>query len=356
MKLIRDRECIDEVLKLSVNKIQLPRGMFGTRGAWGFPLFAMLGSGTVLRGKPNGSLIHLENPTEQIPGNGACTYYEMLTAGGPNLHSNGVVVEEVMLTTMGEAKPAKMLHAWGSDFTARRVKVLGVNGDLNVTEGEGFGILVNSARNTTTGGGHLVEDCEVRIDPGAYACGIYVGVHDFNQAWSRVVRCRVSCEDGQTGIGFGVNSRTVIEDCEAEGVTRAIFSDTGSGEDVRIVRFRANRCAIGVEFRITNPETHRRRILVEDSDFVCTASHGGYVAGLVLSRDRNIPPDGFRVRDIEFRRCRFFNESGQPGHVGSSQFEPDGRQPRFLGCEFLGAWDRSQADAAKWTLEGCSFR
>ena len=345
-------------------EVHLPAGAYATRGAWGYPGYRMIHGRLV--GAGSETAVYLDDPTDTIPtdkGDVAAAYYEMLTGGHKVVLNRGIRVEDMRLVATA-SKPVKAIHIWGAESVVSGVTVDGIWGDAKILEGEGFGIIVNAGGDPTLQGGNVIENCTVNARRGSYFCGIYLGIESpFPQVINRVSRCVVRATANNdippTGVGFGVNSDIVIEDCQTMNVSRPIFSDTGGGNDVVVRRLRANGCGTAIEFQGKSSRDSRRRILIEDCDFIHGDTGAGFVAGLVLAHIKDpalagTPPP--RMDDIVVRNCRFYNESGTPGHIGSSQIAPNGRQPRFQGCTFIGDWNGDQARDAKWTFEGCEFR
>lgn len=336
--------------------VRLESGEYETAGYWAHYPDAMLRGGLIGTGN---TILTMPDPAYMIEGTKPATYYEMLTGGRKDYSASGLRVEGINLQAQSD-KPVKALHLWGDRCTVRNVNVYGVAGDRDVLEGEGFGIMVNNGAAGLANGGNVVEDSYVEMDNG-YVCGIYVGItHDGHYpAASYVRRCCVrnvgANGKNRAGVGYGINTATVMEDCQVIGAQRAVFSDTGGGTDAIVRRLKAVDCSIGVEFRASGPDGTRERILVDDCDFIFAANPGCYVAGLVLANDAKEGNTVATMRDITFRNCRFFNASGQPGHIGSSQYAADGRQPRFVGCEFRGDWNGDQARAAQWIFTDCHF-
>lgn len=355
---------IDPLLRSYESEFTLCRGEYHTAGAWSYGSnLSMLRGSSALRGSGSRcTVLRLNSPGEFI-GTIPCTYYQLLTGGG---HNAPAVRTEVSGLSIDAAagKPVKALQIWGTGVSVQDVVVVNVAGRRDVLEGEGFGILVNNAGPNLIDGGNRIENCVVQVWPGSYACAVYLGTeltrtrypgvsvpHDRALLWSEVcdtVAVSVTSPENRSHCGFGINSRTRLTRCQSHGFDRAIFSDTGDGIDAEIRAFFASGCSIGVEFRSSTAAWPRRRILVEDSTFIFGGGQGGYVAGLVLADDA---PAGASARpemtDIVFRGCRFVNESGQPGHVGSSSGAAIAPAV-FEGCQWIGKWDRKQADAARW--------
>lgn len=362
--------CIDDFLRnpahASSRDIRLGRGIYTTSGAWGFTGYTML-MGRIF-GHGLDTYLRFCMPTNSVPGDDGitreATYYEMLTGGNQAACFRGIEIRG-MFVDASASKPVKVIHTWGADCTVADLHITGIWGDANIQEGEGFGIIVNNGGDPLDPqGGNIIENCTVDARRGSYFCGIYLGVVSERPMKTNYVRrCTVRAVDGQgvrrTGVGFGVNSDTVIEDCQTIDVSRPIFSDTDGGRDTVIRRLRANGCGTAIEFQARTEDDSRRRILVDDCDFVHGDTGAGFVAGLVLDKlppPKNAVMPGVPVmNDIVVRNCRFFNESSLPGHIGSSKYAPNGRQPRFQGCTFVGDWNGDQARDAKWVFENCTF-
>jgi hypothetical protein len=362
---------IDPVIRSYEGEFQLGRGEYVTAGAWAYGTdFTMLRGSSVLRGSGSrNTVLRLANPGDFI-GTIPCTYYQLLTGGGYLTPGKRTEVSGLSVDAAA-AKPVKAIQVWGTGVQIRDVVVVNLSGRREVLEGEGFGLLVNNSGPNAIDGGNRIENCLVQVVPGSYVCAVYMGTeltrtrypgvaipHDRTLLWSEVrdtVAVSVTNPENRSHCGFGINSRTRLIRCQAHGFDRAIFSDTGDGIDAEIREFYASGCSIGVEFRSNSAAWPRRRILVEDSTFVFGGGKGGYVAGLVLVDDT---PKGTSARaemsDIVFRGCRFVNESGQPGHVGSSSGAAIAPAV-FEGCQWIGKWDRKQAETARWQFVESRF-
>lgn len=358
--------CIDHAIKGASAEYVLDRGRYYTRGAWDWddgsaaPELAMVRHQAVLRGAgPARTRIELLNPQTTIIGK-AATYYQMLTGGGYRIPTQGTRIEDLHLDAEAD-RPVKALQIWGSQVQVRNVHVTGLNGARDVLEGEGFGILINNSALSRTHGSNVIDSCRVEVEPGAYACAVYMGT-DGNLrpedalAWSEVADTVAICpssRESRAHCGFGINARTRITGCQSIGFERAIFSDTGAGDDVVIREFYASGCSIGLELRSSSPDWTRRRILVADSTFVCEGGLGGYVAGCVLVDEfegkGQFPAP--RLCDVRFERCTFVNASPDPGHCGSAAGRGCG-PVEFTDCRWIGNWDFGQARAAGWKFYG----
>lgn len=355
---------VDPVLRAFETDFLLAGGEYHTAGAWSYGTnFSMLRGMSSLRGAGSRStVLRLLDPGDFI-GTIPCTYYQLLTGGG--YLEAGVRTEVSGLCVDAAAgKPVKAVQIWGTGVRIHDVVVVNLSGRRDVLEGEGFGLLVNNSGPNAIDGGNRIENCFVQVVPGSYVCAVCLGTellrtrypgvaipHDRTLVWSEVrdtVAVSVTTPENRSHCGFGINSRTRLVRCEAHGFERAIFSDTGDGIDAEIRDFYASGCSIGVEFRSKFAAWPRRRILIENSTFVFGGGKGGYVAGLVLVDDAPAQ-DAARpeMSDIVFRGCRFVNDSSQPGHVGSSSGVAIAPAV-FQGCEWIGKWDRKQAEAARW--------
>lgn len=364
---------IDTLLRAYEGDFHLDPGEYQTAGAWAFDPadLIMLRGASALRGAGSRrTRLSLHNPDDWI-GTTPSTYYQLLTGGGFRTPAWGTEISGLHIAAAAP-KPVKALQVWGAGVRIRDVFIDGLAGRRDVLEGEAFGILINNAGANAVDGDNRVEDCRVLVQPGSYACAVYVGTellrvvypdglktHDRALLWSEVrdtAAISVTTPENRSHCAFGINSRTRLTRCAAHGFERAIFSDTGDGIDAEIRDFYASGCSIGVEFRSTHPTWERKRFLVENSTFVFGGGKGGYVAGLVLVDGGEAAPRMEpKIGDIVFRRCRFINQSGQPGHVGSSS-GPSVAPAVFEHCEWIGAWDQSQAKAAKWQLLANRFR
>lgn len=355
---------IDPVLRaFPGGKFVLGAGAYQSRGAWAFDhdrdrWMMAAGAAAIIGRGPRATSLRLADPERVVSGRSA-TYLHLLTAGGRDEAASGIEIRGLTLECPS-GWPTKALQIWGSQVKVEDVVVDGLSGDRSVLEGEGFGILVNPSPDTAEYGGADITRCVVRVVPGAYACGIYVGIptlEGLRSLPSTVSHCQVLCSStprSRAHCAFGLQGDQTLSHCEAHGFERAIFSDTGSGANACVTDFLASGCSIGLELRASDPAWYRRGVHVQHSQFIFGGGAGGYVAGVVLADD--CPQDGPRpvMSGISVTGCTFVNASTDPGHVGSSTgaaFEP----VVFRDCEFVGRWDDAQARAAGWRFERCRF-
>lgn len=339
-------------------------GDYHTKGAWDFGRdgqWFMLPPGSSVRGCGTSEThLRLSIEARKVVNGQPATYLHLLSSGALDQPCEGHDFSDMTLHCLPTV-PVKALWAVGTSLSMARVHVEGLWGSRMVTEGEGFGILLNNCPANASDGGALIVDCRVTAVPGAYCTAIYPGItqrpgHDILPSYVReCVAVCPSTPDNRAHCAYGLNSFTTFAHCESHGFERAFFSDTGSGDRCAMSHCTATGCTIAVELRSSLPEWHRRGLEVADSTFVFGGSKSGYVAALVLADDSPATAKERPVFDqIEFKRCSFHNVSGHPGHVGSST-GPNFAPATFTECKFYGHWLSDQAEKAGWKLVRCTF-
>jgi hypothetical protein len=336
--------CIDPILKANRRPdtdFILEAGRYTTQGCFAFPEYdlCMLAGGQTLSGAgKNKTFLMLDNPVLRHEGK-PTGYTEVITGGSRTAKEDGDCVEisglDVFCPThhhQSSLIPVIGIHLWSSHAKVSNVSVTGVWGDRSLpVPNEGFGIIINNPYQVWGGaGGNIIEDCFVELRPGAYACGVYMGILDGNprsNVQSRIDRTDVTGQDCHAG--FGVNCNTVITECSVEGVDRAIFCDT----QVLVGDMSARDIKWALDLRAYKNETAIQDILFQGGFFLFRNESPDMWAQAVLLEDNRTKPAGGRIENV-----RFVGTTFRSGNTKASKGRITGHtdKPVFVACEWVG--------------------
>jgi len=341
----------------------LQAGNYTTRGIWNFfPNFdgCMLPPGSELIGQgSNLTSLNLSN-TVNFVNNKPTKYHCVLTGGNRSEGSN--VKPSIYNRISGLTLDCKTnlpvigIQTWSSNVFIEDVIVNNIWGDWT-SLWEGFGILLNnSGNNNGVDGGHTIRDCVVNILENAYANGIYVGCKLRDNAIlqsSVVTNCKSLCYGNvkNAGVGFGINSNTILNFIEVNGFKNALFNDTGTTKNVLVTNSHFKNISYGfLVLRANSTGWDRKNIIVNNCNIQFANATSDHVA-LLICDDTSQTKDKAKIQNIFVNDSIVENDSGVTFYYGSingSLFSNIGIQRNILPKTNAGVVIASPASSSMW--------
>lgn len=322
---------IDSVLKAYRYPCRfiLQPGDYTTRGIWNFltnfdccmlpPQSELIGAGSQL------TTLRLFNPVTSTVGSGIYPQYAILTGGNRSSGSNVIQSSRMKISGLtidcNYNMPVIGIHLWTTNAIVEDVVVTRVGGDWN-TKWEGFGILINNSGNVNQiDGGHVVRNCKVYVESGAYVTGLYIGClqRKIPLEHSLIENCKVLCyEDGPLPhAAYGINSQLTLKNCEAYGFDHAIFNDTGNTYNVLITDSVFRKTGYSYMALRANESGWDRENIMTDNCFIEFDSVKSDHIALLVCDDQSPTKDKAFIKNVLIKNCVVTNKTTKTFYLGS---------------------------------------